>query len=82
MRRHVGSNPYCELCSKEIETESHIFFGCPFLSSIWPAAPFSIAIKPTVQNFAAGVRLLKEVLEEATFGLACVSVLEYLEFQE
>lgn len=72
MRRHVGPNPYCEFFSKEIEMESHIFFGFPFFSSIWSAAPFSISLEPTVQNFVAGRSRLKEALDEANFELAFV----------
>lgn len=29
MRRHVGANPYCEFCLKEVEKVTHILFACP-----------------------------------------------------
>lgn len=33
-RRRVGSEPFCEFCKTAVETESHIFFHCPFFVSI------------------------------------------------
>lgn len=72
MRRHVGTNPYCELCSTKVETEAHVFFGCEFFSSIWTDEPFAIRDLGSVSNFVAGLELLKKKLDEAQFGLACV----------
>lgn len=72
MRRHVGSNPYCEFCLNDIGTATHTFFRCSYFLNIWSVEPFSISLDSRVQNFGEGIRRLKELLDEAKFGLACV----------
>lgn len=62
MRRHVGSNPSCEFCSREAETEAHIFFSCPLFSSIWSDFPFNISLAGSTQSFSTGLGHLKRGL--------------------
>lgn len=71
-RRHVGTNPFYELCSNMEETGSHLFFQCSFFSCIWCEEPFSLTLQASIQSFAAWVRQLQDSLNEAKFGLASV----------
>lgn len=59
MRRHVGTNPYCQFCSTEVETVTHVLFVCPFFSSIWYEEPFAISIPMQRLSFAASLAWLK-----------------------
>lgn len=72
VRRHVGSNPFCEFCKLKMETGAHLFFHCSYVTSIWMEEPFLLSQPIATPNFAMGLRKLKERLSKEVFLLACV----------
>lgn len=72
VRRHVGSEPFCEFCKREVETESHLFFKCLFFASLWLEPPFNLGQEVAAPKFATGLGRLKELLSGDDFLLACV----------
>lgn len=43
VRRHDGTNLFCEFCKSDIETGAHLFFQCSYFLSIWSEDPFNFA---------------------------------------
>lgn len=35
MARNVGANPSCRLCHDPLESREHLFFTCPYTSTLW-----------------------------------------------
>lgn len=38
LRRNIAVDPFCSLCSQDLETIDHLFFNCDFAKTVWRAS--------------------------------------------
>ncbi|XP_012842431.1 PREDICTED: uncharacterized protein LOC105962665 [Erythranthe guttata] len=71
-RRHITSDPFCNLCGTRTETTVHALIGCRDLPKVWQSEPFNIDTTTEPVSFLGWLVKMRKHLSKNLLCLAMV----------